>query len=573
VVLRQALVVAGGYSLVWALRLCLRHTSVPEWIFVLAFLTFDAGYLTFDLTLNYLFSSRISYPLFGRLRTGALEHILRMPLEWHQRQTSGALTGRVNNGVGKVVQTVEGVSRELIPSVVQTLFSLVPLLLISPATMPPVLLALGIFMWLTVREHGQRKPLARARYADYNRDFEYFSETMQAVQPVVQYGQQSRVLGRYDRVQRRIASRGLEEARIGNRFGFSRNMVLAVARRVCQGVWIWQYRHNAIDAAMILYLNMLTEQLLASFGGYASLVERLYDGLAPTRSLVNLFREKPTIADAPGVERLEVPERIGIRLNGVRFAYPGRGRMVLRDFNLEVEPGTVLGIVGRSGGGKTTMQNLLGRTFDVQHGSVQVGGHDVRRWPLEQLRGLFSTVSQNGGVFFTGMRIADIVRLPRPDASLREVVQAAQAACIHHEICSLPQKYRTRIGQGGVTFSKGQQQRIALAQALIALQGDRRVLVLDEFTSALDSETEERILHNIRPLLEGRTVIIIAHRLSTIRKLAGRIVVLDRTGIAEEGTHDELIDAGGWYSGMARLQASGGPAEAPGRLVRLARAG
>ena len=110
----------------------------------------------------------------------------------------------------------------------------------------------------------------------------------------------------------------------------------------------------------------------------------------------------------------------------------------------------------------------------------------------------------------------------------------------------MPDKYRTRIGQGGLTLSKGQQQRIALAQALLAMTDERKILVLDEFTSALDSETEERILRNIAPWLEGRTVIIIAHRLSTVRKLADEIVVMDRTGISEQGTHDELIDQGGW---------------------------
>src|ERR1051325_3120988 len=114
VVLRQALMVAAGYSLVWALRAALQHTAVPEWIFVAAFVVFDAGYLRFDLGLNYFFSARISYPLFAKLRTGALDKVLCMPIEWHQRQSSGELAGKVNTGVGKVVQTAEGLSRELV---------------------------------------------------------------------------------------------------------------------------------------------------------------------------------------------------------------------------------------------------------------------------------------------------------------------------------------------------------------------------------------------------------------------------------------------------------------------------
>src|SRR5947209_5436259 len=124
-ILRQALVVLGGYSLVWVLRLCLSHTELPEWAFVAGFLLFDAAYLKFDLRLNYAYSARVSYPLFDRLRVGAMEKLLGMPMEWHQRQSTGELVGEVNNGVGKVVQTAESVSRELVPALIQTGFSLV----------------------------------------------------------------------------------------------------------------------------------------------------------------------------------------------------------------------------------------------------------------------------------------------------------------------------------------------------------------------------------------------------------------------------------------------------------------
>ncbi len=561
VVLRQALVLAGGYSLVWALRVGIRHVTVPEWVFVAAFILFDAAYLRLDLGLNYLFSARVSYPLFGKLRTEALEKVLDMPMAWHQRQSSGELVGKVNNGVGKVVQTTEGVSRELLPALIQTGFSLIPLLWVSPVTTPPLLVALGVFLWLTLMENRRRRPFAKRRYEGYNRDFGLFSESVQAIQPVVQYGQEGQVLGKYQRVQQRIINHGLEEARIGTRFGFRRNLVVSIARRACQGVWIWQYRHNALDAAMILYLNMLTEQLLASFAGYASLLERIYEGVEPARALIKLMAEKPAIAHDRSAPRVKVARQAGVRMSGVRFTYPRSRDAVLKDLHLEIAPGTVLGIVGRSGSGKTTIQNLLTRLFDVQEGLVEICGEDVRKWPLDQLRSLFSHVSQNGGVFFSGTRMVDVIRFTRPEASFTEVVRAAKAACIHEDICRLPAKYRSRIGQGGLTLSKGQQQRIALAQALVAMQDERKILVLDEFTSALDSETEERILQNLAPWLAGRTVIIVAHRLSTVRKLADEIIVLDRVGIVEQGTHEELIAAGGWYADMARLQAVSGEAD------------
>src|SRR5689334_17003552 len=204
IVMRQALLVLGGYSLVWALRLCLRHTSVPEWIFVAAFVLFDATYLGFDLGLNYYFSSRISYPLFGKLRIGALDKVLRMPMEWHQRQSSGELVGRVNNGVGKVVQTAEGLSRELVPALIQTGFSLIPLIWFCKASMPALVSALFIFMWITVLENRERKPYAKARYRNYSKDSGQFTEAVQAIQAVVQYGQEAQVLRKYRRIQNNI---------------------------------------------------------------------------------------------------------------------------------------------------------------------------------------------------------------------------------------------------------------------------------------------------------------------------------------------------------------------------------
>ncbi len=214
-------------------------------------------------------------------------------MEWHQRQSSGELVGKVNNGVGKVVQTAEGLSRELVPALIQTGFSLIPLLLVQRGDRRRHCCGARHFHV----DHGAGEPAAeavrQARYRNYNRDFGQFTEAVQAIQPVVQYGQEGQVLRKYRRVQQRIVAQGLAEARIGNRYGLRRTMVLSIAKRVCQGVWIWQYRHNALDAAMIMYLNMLTEQLLGSFGGYASLLERIYDGLEPTRVLVKLMNEKP----------------------------------------------------------------------------------------------------------------------------------------------------------------------------------------------------------------------------------------------------------------------------------------
>ncbi len=555
VVVRQALLVAGGYSLVWILRAYTAHTAIPVWGFIAALLVFDAGLLRLDLGMNTLFAERVSYPLFGHLRSRALSKMFEMPLEWHIRKDSGVLAGHVNNGVGKVVQTAEGLSRELAPAMIRTGLSLIPLLWFSPLTTPFVLAALAVFLWQTRNENIARRPYRRSRYENYARDHGLFTECMQYIQPVVQFGQTGCVMEKYGAVQREIIDEGIAEVHLGNRYAWKRNMLLSVTKRLCQGLWLWQFSAGRLDIGLVMYLNMLTEELLNSFWSYAALIERVYEGVEPTSILIKMLDEKPAIADDADTRPVATGAGVSVALDRVSFTYT-RGEKVLNDFSLSIEPGTVVGVVGRSGVGKTTMQHLMSRLLDAQNGRISICGEDIRHWPLEQLRGLFSTVSQNGGVFFSNTTILNTIRFARPGAPWQEVVDVAKAVCIHDDIMRMPNNYDTRIGRGGLTLSKGQQQRIALAQALLALDERRKVVILDEFTSALDSETEERVLRNVLPRLEGRTVILIAHRLATVRRMAQKIVVLDRNGVVEEGSHADLLRQGGWYSEMARLQAT-----------------
>jgi ABC-type multidrug transport system fused ATPase/permease subunit len=524
-------------------------------MFIVALLLFDAGLLRLDLVLNTRYCKRIGYPLFGFLRSRALSKMFEMPLEWHIQRDAGVLAGHVNNGVGKVVQTAESVSRELVPAAIRTGLSLIPLLWFSRVTAPFLLAGLAIFLWQTRRENLARQPFRKSRYENYARDHGLFSECMEYVQPVVHFGQTTRILQAYDRVQDQIIREGTEETDTGNRYAWNRNLLLSLTKRLCQAIWIWQFKDGVFDMGLVMYLNMLTEDLLNSFWSYAALIERVYDGMEPTRVLLGMLEETPRIRDAEGARPIEIPAGIGIDIEELCFAYEC-GEQVLSKFNLSIEPGSVVGVTGRSGIGKTTLQHLLSRLLDAQDGRILISGEDVRRWPLEQLRGLFSTVSQNGGVFFSNSTILETICFARPHASRTEIVASAKAACIHDDIIRMPQGYDTKIGRGGVTLSKGQQQRVALAQALLALDSNRRIVILDEFTSALDAETEERVLRNILPLLKGRTVILIAHRLATVRKLAGKIVVIDRKGVIEAGSHAELVCKGGWYSEMARLQAT-----------------
>src|SRR5579884_403558 len=321
VVVRQALLVVGGYSLVWILRTCTRHANIPSWAFIVGLLAFDAGLLRLDLGLNTMFSERVSYPLFGFLRTRALTKMFEMPLEWHVQRDSGVIAGHVNNGVGRVVQTAEGLSRELAPALIRTGLSLVPLLWFSPITAPFVLLALGVFLWQTRSENLARQPFRKARYENYARDHGLFSECMQYVQPVVQFGQTERILRSYERVQQDIIREGVEEIHVGNRYAWKRNLLLSVTRRLCQGLWIWQFRSGTLDIGLVMYLNMPTEELLNSFWGYAALIERVHEGVEPTRVLVNMLEETAEIRDEADARPVAVRGSVGIDIQRLSFRW------------------------------------------------------------------------------------------------------------------------------------------------------------------------------------------------------------------------------------------------------------
>jgi ABC-type multidrug transport system fused ATPase/permease subunit len=542
----------GGFSLVWLLRMATPGSAHPLWALIGALIVFDTGLVVLDRGLGLLFISRVSMPLFRNLRAASLQKVLSMPMEWHHRHNAVELVSKLNTGAGKVVQTAETTGRELLPALIRTALSLAALLWFSAVTVPIVLAGLAVFLWLTFRENRIRQSFRGVRHDQYARDAGMFTECVQNVQALVQFGQTRRMLQRYEELHSDIFEKGVSEMSIAHKYLAQRSLLVSVTRRCCQGLWLWQFQRGRLDGPTVMYLNFLTDELIGSFGAYGGVLERVYDGLEPAKSVTDILSETDEHRLCPGGTAHDTGVGVAVELIGVNFSYR-TGPPVLQNVNLRIEAGTVLGIVGGSGIGKTTLQHLLSRMLDVTGGEVRVGGRDVRQWPLRPLRDLFASVSQSGGVLFSHHTVLETIRFARPEATVADVIDAARCACIHDEVLRMNDGYGTLLGSGGVHLSKGQQQRIGIAQALLALP-DRQILILDEFTSALDSRTEQQIIDNLKPRLKGKTVIIIAHRLATLRKLADRVVVLERGGIVEEGSHLELISKGSRYAELVKLQ-------------------
>jgi ATP-binding cassette subfamily B protein/subfamily B ATP-binding cassette protein MsbA len=260
-----------------------------------------------------------------------------------------------------------------------------------------------------------------------------------------------------------------------------------------------------------------------------------------------LMESKERILDAPDAVDFSFGQRIAIELEDVEFGYDPE-REVLHHINLSAAQGQTIALVGPTGAGKTTVVSLILRLFDPNRGRVKFNGVDIRKYRVRSVRENVAIVLQDP--FLLPMTVAENIAYARPNASRKEVIEAARAAHSEEFIEKLPDGYDTVIGERGATLSGGQRQRLAIARAFLK---DAPVLILDEPTSALDTQTEALVLDATYRLMKGRTTFIIGHRLSTVAR-ADKIVVLDRGTVVETGTHKELMEAGGLYQHLYSIQ-------------------
>ena len=309
------------------------------------------------------------------------------------------------------------------------------------------------------------------------------------------------------------------------------------------GYYIMQ---GTVDYADLLAFTLYVTTFITPVRKLSAFVEQFMMGSAGFTRFLELMRLDPEIQDKP--DAVEMKEAKGeITFEKVSFRYNDKAE-VLQDVDLHIQAGEKFAFVGPSGGGKTTICQLIPRFYDVTHGSIRVDGQDVRDVTQNSLRRQIGIVQQD--VFLFADTVMENIRYGRPDASDEEVVRAAKLAEIHEDILNMPDGYQTYVGERGVMLSGGQKQRVSIARVFLK---DPAIVILDEATSALDSVTEAKIQASFDRLCEGRTSIVIAHRLSTIRN-ADRIAVVDREQILEQGTHQELIDLDGEYAALVRAQ-------------------
>ena len=524
-----------------------RNTTELLWIGALLVFMQAARHLLslYERYLLALISQQVVY----RLARDLFEHMQRLSLRFFEKWGTGEIISRTTNDIGVLQQAVSGGTiRAAISTVNMVGFAAImamlnwQLALIAYATVP----ALYIASVITGDKLRVRYRRVQERVAEVNNVLQENITGVRVARAFAQEGAQRR---RFHTENRGTLDANMSTAGVQAVASPAIQMISALGTAAILGFGSWQIVHGTLTVGALVAFVSYVVQFYQPVEELIRVNNTVQQALSAAERIFEFIDEQPDVTERPGALDLE-NARGSVEFENVVFAYEP-GKPVLHGVSMRADPGQVIALVGHTGSGKTTCVNLIPRFYDPNEGRVTLDGHDLRDLTLRSIRRQTAIVIQE--TFLFGATVADNIRYGKLDATPGEIVAAAKQAHADEFISALADTYNSWVGEGGVLLSRGQRQRIALARAILK---DPRVLILDEATSDVDTETEVLIQRALENVTRGRTTFVIAHRLSTIRN-ADEIVVLDHGVVMERGTHTELLRAGGHYSDLYQAQFAG----------------
>jgi len=486
------------------------------------------------------------------LRTTAYEHLMRLSLEYFGGRRTGDLMNRIGAETDRICVFLSLHLLDFATDVLMILMTATILISIDPRLAAATLLPLPFIVWLI---HTVRDKL-RTGFEKIDRVWSeltnVLADTIPGIRVVKAFAQERREANRFRDANKHNLAVNDRINFVWSLFSPTVTLMTEVGLLVVWGFGIWLVSHHQITVGVLTAFLAYIGRFYTRLDSMSRIVSHTQKAAAGAKRIFEILDHVSSVPETHHPQKLPVPLQGRIDIQDAGFRYGNRA--VIRGLNLTIRPGEMIGLVGQSGSGKSTLVNLICRFYDLSEGAIKVDGIDIRNIALSDYRSHIGLVLQEPFLFFG--TIADNIAYGKPDATREEIVAAARAAHAHEFILRLPQGYDSLVGERGQGLSGGERQRISIARALLI---NPRILILDEATASVDTETEQEIQKALDNLVQGRTTIAIAHRLSTLNK-ADRLVVMEQGVMVEEGDHDTLMAQQGAYWRLYEAQAKSGEA-------------